>query len=292
MKAVYRGLDQEALDAQYNLRPLVPHHPAVFERYIRDSAAVVAREDCTLDIAYGDQAGERLDLFRPAAPSAAAAPVVVFIHGGYWRNKDKSDYRYLAPAFTGTGVMFVGVNYTLAPAASMGEIVRQNRAALAWLAANVGDHGGDPARIHVTGHSAGGHLVAMLLATDWEAFAGIANPIAGAAAISGLFDLEPIRLCYLNETLGLDEDEAHRNSPIHLRPSADVALILALGGEETPEYHRQQAAFGAAWSTHLRRLSTVEMAGLTHYDVIDHLGHPGSPLHHAVIDQIARGGRP
>ncbi len=288
MSLVYSTFDQEALDAQYNLRPLVPHHPAVFERYIRDSEAVVERERCTLDIAYGAARGKRLDVFRPTTDDPA--PVVVFIHGGYWRNKDKSDYRDLAPAFTRAGVVFVGLNYTLAPTATMDKIVDQNRSALAWLAANIADHGGDPDRIHVTGHSAGGHLVAMMLTTDWTAFAGLENPIAGATAISGLFDLEPIRLCYLNETLGLDEAEAHRNSPIHLRPTADVPLILSLGGEETAEYHRQQDEFEVAWAPHLSAISTVEMAGLTHYDVIDHLGHPGSALFHAVLDQI-EGGR-
>ena len=160
---IYAGYDQAGLDAQYNLRPLVPHHAEVFERYQRDSALVVDGYEAELDVAYGPQPGERLDIF-PALGTDGAAPVVTFIHGGYWRNKDKSDYRYLAPAFIEAGVTVAMINYTLAPHASMDEIVRQNRAAVAWLVDNIADHGGDPARIHVTGHSAGGHLVAMLLA--------------------------------------------------------------------------------------------------------------------------------
>jgi arylformamidase len=285
MTDVFAGYDQDGLDAQYNLRPLVPHHPKIFERYIRDSALVVERYPATLDVAYGDQPGERLDIFHAAA-SDGRAPIVVFIHGGYWRNKDKSDYRYLAPAFVEAGVSFVPLNYTLAPHASMDEIVRQNRAALAWLSANIADHGGDPDRIHITGHSAGGHLVAMLMATDWMAVAGRPDVIAGASAISGLFDLEPIQKCYLNETLDLDGEEAERNSPVHLTPTQDIPLILSLGGEETIEYHRQQDVFEAAWSEVLSDVSTVEMLGLTHYDVIDHLGHPGSGLYQAVMAQV------
>ncbi len=289
MSLIYRDYDQEGLDAQYNLRPLVPYHPRIFERYIRDSAVVVETYPCTLDVAYGEQPGERLDIFP--ADDSDPSPVVVFIHGGYWRNKDKSDYRYLAPAFVQAGVTFVGVNYTLAPHASMDEIVRQNRAAIAWLSANIADHGGDPERIHITGHSAGGHLVAMLMATDWTELCGRPNVLAGAAAISGLFDLEPIQKCYLNETLGMDEAEATRNSPLLMQPTADIPLILSLGGEETPEYHRQQGDFEQRWGSQLTTISTVEMLGLTHYDVIDHLGHPGSGLYQAVIAQV-QGSKP
>jgi arylformamidase len=285
MTIVYRDYDQVELDAQYNLRPLVPYNAKIFERYIRDSAGVVENYPCTLDISYGAQAGERLDIFHPVE-ATGPSPVVVFIHGGYWRNKDKSDYRYLAPAFTEKGVTFVLVNYTLAPHASMDEIVRQNRAALTWLASNIAEHGGDPDRIHIAGHSAGGHLVAMMMATDWTSLAGRPNVVAGGAAISGLFDLDPIQKCYLNETLGMDPAQAERNSPLHMAPTADVPLILSLGGEETFEYHRQQEVFDASWGSKLTSVRTVEMPGLNHYAVIDHLGHPGSVLFQALMDQV------
>lgn len=285
MSIIYGEYDQAGLDAQYNLRPLVSYNAKIFERYIRDSAGVVENYPCTLDISYGEQAGERLDIFHPV-DADGPSPVVVFIHGGYWRNKDKSDYRYLAPAYTEVGVTFVLLNYTLAPEASMDEIVRQNRAGLTWLATNVAEHGGDPDRMHIAGHSAGGHLVAMLMATDWSELAGRPNVVAGGTAISGLFDLEPIQKCYLNETLGMDAAEAHRNTPLHLTPSADVPLVLSLGGEETVEYHRQQDVFEATWAAELTSVNAVEMPGLNHYAVIDHLGHPGSGLYRAVMDQV------
>ena len=291
MKA-YGDYDQEALDAQYNLRPLVPNHQEIFDRYVRDGESTTDRYQVVAEIAYGPNPKQTLDLF-PATGSEGLAPVVCFIHGGYWRNKDKSDFHYLAPAFTHAGAHFVAINYTLAPEASMDQIVQENREALIWLVNHAVAHGGDPERIHVVGHSAGGHLVAMLMATDWLPLStGMAenDPLAGATAISGLFDLEPIRLSYLNDSLRLDEEQTIRNSPIGLKPTTRAPLILALGANETPEYHRQQAGLLDAWSTYDLPLSVVEMPGLNHYDVIDHLGHPGSALHHAVMDQVRLSG--
>lgn len=285
---VYRDYSQEELDAQYNLRPLVPNHPEIFSRYVRDSESTVHLHRMIPDIAYGPNPKQTLDLF-PTVQGDKPAPVVCFIHGGYWRNKDKSDFHYLAPAFTQAGVHFATINYTLAPEASMDQIVGENREAVTWLAAHAADHGGDPERLHVVGHSAGGHLVAMLMVVDGLSQSGDQHEnahIAGGTAISGLFDLEPIRLSYLNETLQLDEDQVLRNSPIGLSPNAKVPLVLALGADETPEYHRQQESLVDAWSKHRLPMSTVEMPGLNHYDVIDHLGHPGSALHQAVMEQI------
>jgi arylformamidase len=285
---IYLDYDQTELDAEYDLRPLVPNHLEMFTRYMRDSQSTTSRQEIVAEIAYGPNPKQTLDIF-PAASRGDLAPLVCFIHGGYWRNKDKSDFHYLAPAFTQAGIHFALVNYTLAPKASMDQIVQENREAVAWLSSNAADHGIDPKRIHVTGHSAGGHLVAMLMATDWSSLAGghlESDVLAGGTAISGLFDLEPIRLTYLNESLRLDKEQVLRNSPIGLSPTAKAPLILALGGDETSEYHRQQEALLGSWSEHDLPLSIVEMPGLNHYDVIDHLGHPGSALHHAVIDQV------
>lgn len=282
---VYLDYDQSALDAQYNLRPLVPTHPEIFKRYIRDSTAVREQHACHLDIVYDPQSDEALDIFPARATVATGpSPVLVFIHGGYWRAKDKFDFSYLAPAYTQAGYHLVLVNYTLAPDAGMDEIVRQNRTALVWLWRNVAQYGGDPDRIFVSGHSAGGHLTAMMMNTDWAGFdGGEGTPcpddvIKGGIAISGLFDLEPIRLCYLNESLHMDQNTAHRNSPLHHIRDVQAPLILALGGLETDEYHRQQSCFHAAWEARGLKVQVVEMPGLHHYDVIDHLGMPGSAL--------------
>jgi arylformamidase len=278
--ALYRDYDRAGLDAQYFLRARVPEHPEYFRRWAEDSAAVRRARPCQLDIPYD---GERLDLF-PA--ERRPAPCLLFIHGGYWQALDKSDFSFLVPAFQDAGVAVAVVNYTLAPKAGMDEIVRQNRAAVAWLQRNAREYGLDPARIHVAGHSAGGHLTAMVLATDWSAFGLDRDPVRGACAISGLYDLEPIRLCYLNDVLGLDTVGAERNSPIHHLPKQSPPLILSVGTGETDEFLRQQEAFAAAWRAAGLALEVADQSGDHHFAVVERLGESQGPLHRAVMRQI------
>ena len=207
----YLGYDQAGLDAQYNLRDRHPEFQTYFDAWDARSRASRARLDCRLDVPYGEAAKETLDVFPAGAPNA---PVHIFIHGGYWQNLDKKDYSYLADALVGAGITVVVVNYALAPAVDIDEIVRQNRAALAWVWRHAGDFAADRERLSVSGHSAGGHLATMLLATDWPSFgAGMPlAPIKGVCAISGIHDLEPIRLSYQNEVLKLDDGMVARNS--------------------------------------------------------------------------------
>jgi arylformamidase len=278
--ALYRNYDRAGLDAQYFLRGRVPEHPEYFRRWAEDSAAVRRARPCRLDIPYDS---ERLDLF-PA--ERAAAPCLLFIHGGYWQALDKSDFSFLAPAFQDAGCALAVVNYTLAPKAGLDEIVRQNRAAVAWLYRNARAYGVDPERIHVAGHSAGGHLTAMVLATAWAAFGLDRNPVRGACAISGLYDLEPIRLCYLNDVLGLDAAAAERNSPLHHLPKQSPPLILSVGTGETDEFLRQQESFAAAWRAAGLPLEIADQPGDNHFDVVGRLGQQ-SALHQAVMRQIS-----
>jgi len=170
--------------------------------------------------------------------------VHVFVHGGYWHRLDKTDFSFVAGACRETAT--VVVNYALVPTVDLDELVRQVRASVAWVHANARSFGGDPARITVSGHSAGGHLVAMLLATDWPQFGVPADVVKAGCAISGLYDLEPIRLCYLNEVLGLTPESARHNSPVHLKPTGRAPLVLAVGADEGPEYHRQTTDLAAA----------------------------------------------
>ncbi len=278
--ALYREYDRAGLDAQYFLRGRVPEHPEYFRRWAEDSAAVRRARPCRLDLPYD---GERLDLF-PA--ERKGAPCLLFIHGGYWQAFDKSDFSFVVPAFQDAGVAVAVVNYTLAPNAGMDEIVRQNRAASAWLQRNAREYGIDPERIHVAGHSAGGHLTAMVLAADWAGFGLARTPVRGACAISGLYDLEPIRLCYLNDVLGLDAATAERNSPLHHLPRQSPPLILSVGTGETPEFLRQQAVFAAAWRAAGLALEITDQPGDHHFAVVERLGQPQSPLHRAVMRQI------
>ena len=285
---VYRDYDQAGLDAQYNNRERVPDFLDSLERGVRASEAVRARLSCALDLAYGPGPRDRLDIF-PA--SHAGAPVHVFMHGGYWRAMDKEMFSYPAAAFVQAGITFVAMTYPLAPAVGMDQIVASMRAALAWMCRNAAQHGGDPARITVSGHSAGGHLAAMALATDWARWDGGGGPVPAdlvkaACAISGLYDLEPIRLSYLNADLHLDAASAHRNSPVHAIPARAGPLVLAVGGLESEEYHRQQSAFAEPWTDAGLAVDTLVLPGLDHFTVLEQLGDPESPLFQAVLVQI------
>jgi len=285
--ALYRGLNRAALDAQYNLRRAVPAHPAYFARWAAASRAVREHEPCHLDVAYGGGELETLDLF-PAA--TAGPPVLVFLHGGYWQAMDKSDFSFIAPAFRAAGIAVAVVNYTLAPAAGMDDIVAQVRRAVAFLAGNGDRLSIGRSRFFIAGHSAGGHLTAMAMLTDWPSFGLDHDPICGGCAISGIFDLEPIRLCYLNDVLGLDVATARRNSPTQVLTTVgapDAPLILAVGGRETAEFHRQQAEFAAQWRTRGGRLAVVAQREEEHFSIMDRLGEPGSPLFAAIVEAMA-----
>jgi len=282
--ALYRDYDRAGLDAQYFLRGHVPDHPEYFRRWAETSAAARANRSCRLDVSYGP---ERLDWF-PA--ERTPAPCLIFIHGGYWQGLDKSDFSFLAPAFQDAGVSVAVVNYTLAPKATMDEIVEQNRTAVAWLTRNARELGIDPARLHVAGHSAGGHLTAMVMIADWSAFGFDRHPVRGGCAISGLYDLEPIRLCYLNDVLAMDEGTAERNSPIRHLPKQSPPLILSLGTGETQEFLRQQESFAAAWRAAGLPLEIADQPGDHHFNVVGRLGERQSLLHRAMMRQISGGG--
>jgi arylformamidase len=288
VSALYRGLDQAALDAQYNLRQAVPDHPLYFARWAAASRAVRDRGRCRLDIPYGAGKLETLDLF-PAA--GAGPPVLVFLHGGFWQAMDKSDFSFIASPFFGVGVTVVVVNYALAPAAGMDDIVAQVRRALAFLAGNGESLGIGRSRFFLAGHSAGGHLAAMAMLTDWSRLGLDRDPICGGCAISGIFDLEPIRLSYHNKVLGLDATAARRNSPARLLAATAPPphpLVLAVGGRETGEFQRQQAEFAAEWGARGGNLVIVDQPAEDHFSIMGRLGEWLSPLFTAVLGAMVK----
>lgn len=287
MTAIYREYDQEALDAEYNLRPLWPDVPDVVAHRENESAAVRGRIPGRLDIAYGTAPKETLDVFPPSN-GRAGGPALIYIHGGYWQLSDKDDTTYIAPAFLDAGIAFITLNYTLAPDAEIGDMVDQCRRAIAWIHHNAAEIGVDAERLYVAGHSAGGHLTAMLLATDWGAVDASlpAMPIKGACALSGLYDLEPIRLTFLNDVLALTADSAKRNSPLYLDPMADIPLLLSVGDMETDEFKRHQTELYAAWSAKGLAVDEIAAPGCHHYTIVEHFGDPASDLHRAMVSMI------
>jgi arylformamidase len=233
---VYRSMDRQALDAAYNNSAAVADSDRYLADWLHRSEALRARMPDHLNLVYGNAPRARLDFF-PANCTGAAT--LLFFHGGYWQRNAKEGFGFVAEGPLSRGFHVALAGYTLAPEATMDRIVRKSRTALRWLHEHLATLGGDPARLYVSGWSAGGHLAAMLMDEPM---------VAGGLAISGLFDLEPIRLSYLNEKLGLDAEQARRNSPLLNLPARAAKLIMAHGGNELPELKRQSREFGAAWS--------------------------------------------
>jgi arylformamidase len=283
---VFRDYDQQELDAQYNLRARFTDHPKHIEEWQRLGDAEAAKPGWKLDLAYGPTPAEKLDLIVPPVGEGKRAPLLVFVHGGYWQNLDKRDCRLIAPAFVKAGIAFATINYTLAPVAGMDEIVRQARAALAWLWRNAPLLGCDPDRIAVAGHSAGGHIAAMLAATDWTALGGLpADLLKASFPVSGIYDLEPIRRSYQNPVLKLDDGSVRRNSPIHLEPRTK-RVLLTVGENEPDEFQRQQAEFAAAWKRRGTAVEVVAADGLHHFDILAKFGDPSHPIGRAATEMM------
>jgi arylformamidase len=271
-------------DAQYNNRARVADSLTYLEGWARRSAEARASQRAALDLPYGDQPGEMLDVF-PAQGAARGAPVLVFIHGGYWRALDKRDVSFVAPPFTQAGACVVIPNYALAPAVTVPHITLQMARAVAWTFRHVADHGGDPRRIVVAGHSAGGQLAAMMLACQWTRLdpALPAQVVRGALAISALHDLEPImRTPFLQGDLRLTPEQVAMVSPARLPAPPHGTLYSVTGGDESEEYIRQNRLIQQRWGA--RRVPVCEpVLGRNHFSVLDAFADPAERLHQLAL---------
>jgi arylformamidase len=263
---VYGSMDRQTLDAAYDNSAAVADSDRYLADWLRRSEALRTRMPDRLDLVYGDAPRARLDFF---AANRSGGPTLLFFHGGYWQRNAKEGFSFIAEGLLAHGFHVAVAGYTLAPEATMDDIVRQARIALHWLRQHLAALGGDPARLYVGGWSAGGHLSAMLMDEPL---------VAGGLAISGLFDLEPIRLCYLNDKLGLDTEQARRNSPLLNLPARAAKLIIAYGADELPELKRQSREFGAAWAAHGLPEELIEVADCHHYAVLERLARPDGLL--------------
>lgn len=270
--------DPAWLDLQYNNRARIPEHPQIFERWARESAAARRSLAPELDVRYGDGPNETLDVF---APARAGAPVMVYVHGGWWRSLDKLDHSFVAPPFVAAGAMVVVPNYALCPAVTIEQITMQMAHALAWTYRNAARFGGDPRRIAAIGHSAGGHLVAMLLCCRWREVAADLPPalLPRALAISGVFDLEPVRRTpFLKSDLRLSVASARRLSPAKLPAPRERQLMAMVGAQESEEFLRQNALIRRSWGP--RTVPVCEsVEGVHHLNVLDALTDGSTRLH-------------
>jgi arylformamidase len=273
------------LDRMYNNRALVPEHAEHFRRWAAASEDAMRSETRELDVRYGGGPNEHLDIFP--APQADA-PVLVFIHGGYWRSLDKRDHSFVAPAFTRAGACVVIPNYALCPAVTIPQITMQLVQALAWTFRHIRRHGGDPGRIVVAGHSAGGHLAAMMLACVWPAYGRELPPdlVKQALSISGLFDLEPImHTPFLQQSLRLTPEQVRLASPALLPTPAQGTLATVCGAAESDEFLRQNRLIRAAWGE--RAVPVCEaLPGLNHFSVLEALMEPRHRLHELALQLL------
>lgn len=270
-------LDPQWLDAQYDNRARVPEHAKLFERWRRASQLVREQSRCELDLAYGNQPAERLDVF-PAA--SAGAPLLVFIHGGYWRSLDKSDHSFIAPSFVADGAAVVVPNYSLCPAVGIEQIALQLTRVVAWAWRHAPEFGADPQRIALAGHSAGGHLAAMLLSCRWKEVDVEMPllPLQGALSISGLYDLEPVRLTpFLAGDLQLTPASVRRLSPAFF-PRPRRPLYAVVGGDESEEFLRQNQMIRDQWGPTTVPVCETLVAH-HHFNVLHNLADPAGRLH-------------
>ena len=279
-KKIWRGYDQAALDVQYNSRDTVADFASYIARYTELTRAAKATLPCVQNPAYGDGDVERLDVY-PAA--TADAPVLVFLHGGDWRSLSKEDCGFGAPAFVVAGATFVVPDFTLVPDTRIDAMGEQLGRMLAWVGRSIATYGGDPSRIFIAGHSSGANLVGQLLTTDWTIAGVPADIVKGAVVISGLGDLEPVRLSFRNENLGLDSAAVIEASLLHRKPTAACPLLVAVGEGETDDYKRQSREVAAYWQSHGNRAEFFELAGRHHFDSVLEWADPQSALFRATL---------
>jgi arylformamidase len=274
-QAIYRGMDRASLDAAYNNGAAVADRADWIARWKEKSAAVRASSGARLDIAYGPRPRERFD-YLPSG--AKQAPLFVFIHGGYWQSNEKETFAFVAEGPRTHGIDVAMLGYTLAPDVRLTDIVEEMHQALTYLDRHAGDFSFDRQKIFVAGWSAGGHLTAAV--ADHPAF-------RGGMPISGIFDLEPIALNYLNEKLLLDANEIASMSPLKTLSNKSPPLRVFVGGAELPELRRQSAQF--AQTAQLRGLPVrlSELQGHHHFSILDEIARPDGALTRELLDLIA-----
>lgn len=280
------ALSADEVERGYNNRAAVPDHQRWLDEWVERSQRAKETLRPAIDIRYGAGPKETLDLYVPATP---ARGTLMYIHGGWWRSLDKADYAFVAPAFVAAGFAVAMVNYDLCPDATIANAVDECRRALSWLAREGANHAA-PMPIVVGGHSAGGHLTAMMYTADWRTYGFEKVPFAGGVSLSGVHDLTPLVKFSHNVDFRLDDAEARRMSPAAARSLTDAPNVLAVGAEETPEFVRQTDLLWDAWPRNRPSGMTKPMhiPARHHYSVVLDYVDPASALTQATLALFRR----
>ena len=285
--AVYQNLTQTQLDAEYDNRAKVLNSADHLQWYADVSKEYRQTALCELDVAYGNSKMENLDIFFPDGDNEKKQrPVHVFFHGGYWRALSKNEFSYVARGLMKSNAICVVMNYDLIPNINMDQLVQQCRQSLYWVWQNIEQYGGDRNHITLSGHSAGGHLVAMMMSTDWTRLDDSCpiNLVKSGVSISGLFDLEPIRLCFLNKSLSLNETSAKNNSPLFYKNESEGELICYYGSLEGKEYRSQSDRLAEQW----QNTTSAVLNGHDHFSCMRELYDPNSFLAESIQRQLTK----
>ncbi len=281
---VFGSYTAAELSFQYSPRATVSDAADIMARWRVEGSAW--QKSRTAELHYGTKPSQTLDIYIP--DGVKSPPLHVYIHGGYWQALDKRDNGHLCAELVKAGVAVAVLNYSLCPPGTISDIITECREALKLLHGIAGEYGCDRDRITASGHSAGGHLVAMLASTHWPQI----DPdlprdlIKGVVSISGLFDLEPLRHTGLNNALGLTEETARQSSPVFLNLVATGPFIAAVGGDESDEFRRQSRDYADHWADRRKDIRYLECPGLNHFTIADSLADPESELFQAVLAQV------
>ena len=286
---VFLDYDQAALDRAYDQAEWAPNRQEVLDRRAAASAAVRARLGEPHRLAYGPTDIERLDVYPTAVPHA---PVMVFLHGGAWRSGDARSQAYAAETFTRAGAHWVVPDFATVMDVGLDGMVDQVRRAVAWVARHAREFGGDPARVYLGGHSSGGHLAGTVLVTDWaKAFDLPPDVVKGALCVSGMYELEPVRLSARSAYVRFDDRIEHELSPIRHLGRLACPVTVAYAENDSPEFQRQSREFADALAAigRLRRL--VVAAGLNHFEIPETLASPDGLLGREALGLMGLGPR-
>jgi arylformamidase len=271
---VYKHYNQEELNNQYNTRLQVPDYAGYFDRWEKLSRQTAAQNNILKDVPFGDHPEERMDIFPSDIDHSKT---LVFIHGGYWHLLDKTMFHFLAGHFLKYNITTVLINYPLAPKTSIDEIVLSCRKALRWLHDNIIKYNGDSDDLYLMGHSAGGHLASMMLVEEEAKF------VRGAISLSGLFRLEPVMLSYLNDSIGMDLENAIKNSPVLLNPANVGPVLLVTGTDESDEFKDQSKELYQSWKNKNSNIDCLNIPEKNHYSILDAVIEKDSALLDAIF---------